>query len=87
MLKVIGNILRLSAPLLLIGCVSSEERTASQAEEDAAKCRGYGFEQGTTEFSECLQRVDLHREQIAQDYYNTVVSPYSQAQFGKMGSY
>lgn len=71
---------------LLVGCGTSEERASRQAAKDAATCRGYGFEPGTTEFSECLQRIDQQRQQIASDYFNNVVNPYAQGQFDSMGT-
>lgn len=87
MLKFSNNLVPLCICIFLMGCGTSVERAERRAAEDIAKCQGYGFKQGTTEFSECLQRVDQQRQQIASDYYNQTVTPYAQGQFEKMGSY
>jgi hypothetical protein len=44
--------------IVLAGCVSAEELQA----QDAATCASYGFRQGTPEFSSCLQRENLARQ-------------------------
>lgn len=61
--------------LLLAGCATQEELAAQHAAEQAqyrnavhAQCRGYGLTQGTTQFSECLMRVDMAYRQLLLDH-------------------
>ena len=39
---------------ILSGCISPQEYMASLE----ATCRGYGFQKGTSQFSQCLQQAD-----------------------------
>ena len=41
----------------LAACVSPEELRS----RDEAACQGYGFQQGTTDFANCMQRESLMR--------------------------
>ena len=43
--------------LALASCISPEELRR----EDEARCAGYGFQTGTPEFANCLQRENLAR--------------------------
>jgi hypothetical protein len=43
--------------VMLTGCVSPEELRA----QDEADCRSFGFQSGTTDFANCLQRESLWR--------------------------
>jgi hypothetical protein len=44
----------------LAGCVSVDPR--QQRADDERTCRSYGFKPGTNAYAECLQRIDLSRD-------------------------
>jgi hypothetical protein len=55
---------RLPLPIVLALVLVSLSGCASPGvlrQEDAAACRSYGFQQGTSHFSACLQRESLAR--------------------------
>ncbi|HEX9491017.1 MAG TPA: hypothetical protein VF930_12070 [Stellaceae bacterium] len=52
-LEILAGLMLLS----LLGCASAEELRA----EDEAACAGYGFQRGTIEFANCMQRESLAR--------------------------
>ncbi|HEI8866043.1 TPA: hypothetical protein SLG40_001528 [Serratia odorifera] len=45
---------------LLSGCVSPEQ----QAAMDRAQCSGYGFKADSVEFAQCMQKIDIHRDEM-----------------------
>ena len=50
--------------ILLVGCETPAERAAWARQEEQyrqEKCSGYGFQRGTTAFSQCLQIVEQQR--------------------------
>jgi hypothetical protein len=51
------SVLALAVSSMLIGCTTEEELRRM----DEAACISYGFERGTVEFSNCLQRESLGR--------------------------
>ena len=64
------KIVILFAVLLLYGCVTPEEKAQLQLEkqktlilEDQNKCLGYGFTQGTDQFSNCMMQLDISRNE------------------------
>jgi hypothetical protein len=44
-------------PLVIAGCVSSEEQQA----RDQDKCASYGYQQGTNRFADCMMEQDQQR--------------------------
>lgn len=64
------KIVILFAFLSLYGCVTPEEKAQLQLEkektlilEDQNKCLGYGFTQGTDQFSNCMMQLDISRNE------------------------
>lgn len=51
-----------AAVLLLAGCVSPEEQARLDHNSDNRECVSFGFEPGTVEYSDCLQKQAHHRE-------------------------
>lgn len=52
--------------VLLAGCTSQEEQNRRYTAAVHNRCEGYGFKQGTKEFSNCVMQVDLANRHAAQ---------------------
>lgn len=73
--------------IILSGCVNSNSENKislkeKQRNEDIQNCKNYGFKQGTSEFSNCLMKIDNSRrhakilkcENVRRDNYNSGVT-------------
>jgi hypothetical protein len=50
----------------LVGVVTCQAATSQQDQAaDQAKCAGYGYQPGTTQFADCMMKLDTRREHQA----------------------
>jgi hypothetical protein len=63
-MKKISLIVLIPALIFLSGCMmSAAEEQAYYAKQDHSKCIGYGFKQGSTDYSKCRMLLDQGREE------------------------
>lgn len=80
---------RLSYPLLLVlvgslvGCTTSNDN-ASQSSKDETRCAGFGFEQGTDAFANCMMQLSTQQGNQQPDR-STLINQYKSRSMARQG--
>ncbi|SMF06599.1 hypothetical protein QTA58_14835 [Neorhizobium sp. CSC1952] len=68
----------------LVGCTTSNG-DAGQSSKNEAQCAGFGFEEGTDAFANCMMRLSMRQGGTQQPDHDTLVNQYRSRSLARQG--